>query len=237
MEPRAVALRRACRPGDGHRACRRGWRRTAVHRQKLSGMSRCCGLVPERGERVAPGGKSLRVSIERLEQQGNNELGVNPPFGRIGIFMRQVAQLEQLFEPLEGQFHLPAEAVQLKDLAGGQQAFGQGREEHDEVARLQRARLKASAFFLGLLQGSALGLRRERSRKPEQDYATSERRSAWHLHANLARLHLADPERHGMVKGVKAATLRVAHRCVLLFRRTSRWAPAFTTARAPADRK
>src|SRR5271169_1614121 len=103
---------------------------TAVHRHRL-GLSSRCGLLP-RFEAVAPGGKNPGVSIERLEQERDHQLGEDPRPSDVGRLVREAAELEQLLEALEGQLDLPATAIEFEDLASAEQRRGNGGENHHE---------------------------------------------------------------------------------------------------------
>ena len=142
---------------------------TAVHRHRL-GLSSRCGLRA-RFEAVAPGGKNPGVSIERLEQESDHQLGEDPRASDVGRLVREAAELEQLLEALEGQLDLPAIAIEFEDLASAEQRCGNGGEHHHEMRRFQRTRIDLPGFLARLLGRCAFGLGRRRGRKFGRNHA------------------------------------------------------------------
>ena len=129
---------------------------TAVHCHRL-GLSSRGGLLL-RFEAVAPGGKSPGVSIERLKQERDHQLGEDPGPCDVGCLVREAAELEQLLEALEGQLDLPATAIEFENLASAEQWCGNGGEHHHEVRRFQRTRIDLPCFLARLLGRCAFGV-------------------------------------------------------------------------------
>jgi len=66
-------------------------------------------------ERVAPGKKALGQYDQRLDQDGDQELALQPSLGPLRINLFEMAEGKQRFEALEGQFHLPSATIDFKD--------------------------------------------------------------------------------------------------------------------------
>src|SRR3954470_19620677 len=60
---------------------------------------------------VAPGGKMLGVVEQAFQQQGHQQLAVQPGTTTIIPLLRQISQSEDRFHPLETQFNLPTAAI------------------------------------------------------------------------------------------------------------------------------
>ena len=102
--------------------------KTAVQRQ---GLGR--GALRRRREFVEvipPGGKRARVAVERLQQQGDDELGQDPGLGGGRVRVRQMAEPEQLLQAFEGQLDLPPESVQVQNVCGLKPFLRNDREQH-----------------------------------------------------------------------------------------------------------
>ena len=66
-------------------------------------------------ERIAPGKKALGQGDQSLDQDGDQELALQPSLGALRINLFEMAEGEQRFESLEGQFDLPSATVHFKD--------------------------------------------------------------------------------------------------------------------------
>src|SRR3954452_21021068 len=60
---------------------------------------------------VAPGGKMLGIVEQAFQQQGHQQLAVQPGTATIMPPLRQISQPKDRFHPLETQFNLPAGAI------------------------------------------------------------------------------------------------------------------------------
>src|SRR4051794_5492534 len=60
---------------------------------------------------VAPGGKMLNLVEQAFQQQGHQQLPVQPGTATILAPLRQLSQPEDRFQPLETEFDLPAAAI------------------------------------------------------------------------------------------------------------------------------
>jgi len=139
---------RATSPGDGQSTCGRAWTKTAVHRQGVGiGVAGLRRLWWERLEAVPPGGNSASVSVEGFEEQCDYELCKDPSLSCAGILVGKVTKFEELLEALECQLDLPAKAIELEDVGGGQRCCRQRRENHHEVGSLQRSWVRLLAFL------------------------------------------------------------------------------------------
>src|SRR3954471_8651262 len=88
-------------PNGGTMAATSSRYRKRTSRQRLR---RGCQLV-------APGGKMLGVVEQSVQQQGHQQLAVQPGTTTIISPLRQLPQSEDRFHPLETQFDLPAAAI------------------------------------------------------------------------------------------------------------------------------
>ena len=79
-------------------------------------------------EWISPGGNGAGMSEELLDQQSDQHFAIKPSSGTLGIRLRKMAQLGDLFKTLEDQFNLPAQAVPFQDLPGAEFSLSQGRE-------------------------------------------------------------------------------------------------------------
>src|SRR5215208_863089 len=57
---------------------------------------------------VAPGGKMLGIVEQAFQQQGHQQLAVQPGAAAVIPLLGQISQSEDRFHPLETQFDLPA---------------------------------------------------------------------------------------------------------------------------------
>src|SRR5882757_10444415 len=81
--------------------------------REVSRQRQRCGIGG--GDRVSPGGKTLRQGDQRFDQNGDQELALEPGSSPLGVDLLEVAKGEQRFEPLEGELDLPATSVQFED--------------------------------------------------------------------------------------------------------------------------
>src|SRR5260370_3564224 len=88
-------------PKGGTMAATNSRYRKRTSRQRLR---RSCQLV-------APGGKMLDVVEQAFQQQGHQQLPVQPGTATILPPLRQLTQSEDRFHPFETQFDLPAAAI------------------------------------------------------------------------------------------------------------------------------
>lgn len=130
------------------------WRISEVSRHRQRGR----GL----GQWVAPGGKTFAGSDQRLNQEGRQELALEPRLGafRIGLF--QMPHGEDCLQAPEGRFHLPAAAVHLEHRLG-RAVLGRESGEHEDIAgRFEGLGLNhvpfAGVLALGALARECAGL-------------------------------------------------------------------------------
>src|SRR5947209_10403177 len=107
-------------------------------------------------ERIAPGKKALGQGDQSLDQDGDQELALQPSLGALRINLFEMAEGEQRFEPLEGQFDLPSATVHFKDGRSRDVRTKSG-EHEDVLGRLQRLGLDlvATPTRLALCPGAA----------------------------------------------------------------------------------
>src|SRR5438132_5646744 len=88
-------------------------------------------------ERIAPRKKALGQGDQSLDEDGDQELALQPRLRALGINLFEMAEGEQRFEPLEGQFDLPSATVHFKD-AWRRDVRTKGSEHEDVFGCLQR---------------------------------------------------------------------------------------------------
>ena len=81
---------------------------------------------------------------------------VEPCLGTGIVVLRQVPKLRQGLETLEDQFDLPAKAVPLQNISGGEGCFGEGTEQDDVLGIGERFRLDGRALATGMRSDFAL---------------------------------------------------------------------------------
>src|SRR6266700_613646 len=88
------------------------------------------GVTPGRGGRVQdfPG----HVFGEKV----GDELSVEPSSRKIGVFGGQLVEAKEALHALEGEFDLPASAVEGEDVGCGEGALFERGDEEDELGRL-----------------------------------------------------------------------------------------------------
>jgi len=74
-----------------------------------------------------PRGKKLGLPHQSLNQQTAEQFGLDPSPAGLFVVFGQASQSEQAFEVLEAEFDLPANSVQLQDLAGTLHLLTDGR--------------------------------------------------------------------------------------------------------------
>src|SRR4051812_8814127 len=89
---------------------------------------------------VAPGGKMLGIVEQAFQQQGHQQLAVQPGTAAVIPPLRQISQPEDRFQPLETQFNLPAAAVPGQDTLHGQCLRGDV-SPHEEVPSQEQGHL------------------------------------------------------------------------------------------------
>ena len=97
-------------------------------------------LARHRGERVKsvpPGGNRSGGSIQRLQEEGDDQFRENPPLGGPSVLMRKTAEFQELLVALERQLDLPAKSIQLQHVRRREQRRGQGRKDHHKVRGFQ----------------------------------------------------------------------------------------------------
>jgi hypothetical protein len=106
------------------------------------------GVTPGRGGRVQdfPG--------HVLGEEVGDELGVEPSSREVWVSCGQLVEAEQALHSLEGEFDLPAPAVEGEDVGGGEGVLVERGDEEDELGRLEGLRLDAALVFPGGLPGA-----------------------------------------------------------------------------------
>src|ERR1700747_2356612 len=99
-------------------------------------------------ERVAPWKKVLGQGDQRLDQNGDQKLALQPRLGALRINLFEMTERKQRFEALEGQFHLPSAAIDFED-GGRRDVRIKGGEHEDILGRLQRIGLDLVATPAG----------------------------------------------------------------------------------------
>ena len=105
-----------------------------------------------RRERVPPRKKALGQGDQSLDEDGDQELALQPRLGALRINLFEMAEGEQRFEPLEGQFDLPSATVHFKD-GWRRDVRTKGGEHKDVLGRLQRLGLDLMAAPTGVALG------------------------------------------------------------------------------------
>jgi hypothetical protein len=97
---------------------------------------------------VAPGGKKLGGVEQVFQQQGHQELAVQPGTATVRFPLRQFIQSDNRFHPLEHKFNLPATAIPVQH-----RRRVQDRRRHvgpdEEVSRQEQRRPRQLLLFLG----------------------------------------------------------------------------------------
>lgn len=88
-------------------------------------------LISSQG--IAPRGKKTRFAERSLDEQCGEDFPLHPRPARGGLGFGNVPDLEQRFQALEGQFHLPAAAVKFEHAAQRHFRFRQRGEDDDEL--------------------------------------------------------------------------------------------------------
>src|SRR5271157_4719957 len=81
-------------------------------------------------EIIAPGGKCARRLDYLFGQQRDEELPIEPCLRALLIMLGEMAQLRDLFQTLEHQFHLPAQSVGFQDPLGAIRGAGKSAQHH-----------------------------------------------------------------------------------------------------------
>ena len=80
-------------------AARRAWAKLVTRRQSEAGRPR----APATGGSVQ--GDALDHAVD---QQGCDQMSVEPSPGQVGVLGRQAVEVQDRFQPFEGELHLPA---------------------------------------------------------------------------------------------------------------------------------
>jgi hypothetical protein len=108
--------------------------------------------VMRQSEAVRPpglGGKGSReLATAVLGQKGQDELGMQPGAGKLGAPGRKLAQAQKRFQALEGELHLPAQAIEGQHAQGWEALGGQAGQEENEACGQKRARAGVRPRFL-----------------------------------------------------------------------------------------
>ncbi len=181
----AAAASRAATLNTPRTAVRSAPRSICVARQSEV-ERRCVGVGPGGEVQERPGGV--------LDQQGEDEVGEQPSAGERLALRRQPVEPEQAFEPLEGKFHLPAQAVRPQHLSCGH-CGGQRGDQHQVAGRPHGERLqrpvRAAPVLPAVLRFG--GPRRRLRREAEDDEARREHRVAARLAALAGVVHRDRP--------------------------------------------
>ena len=85
-----------------------------LSRNLISEVSRHRQRGREFEQGISPGGKTLTQADERFDDYCRQQFALQPGFGSAGIGLFQMAGGEDGFKPFEGQYHLPAAAVEFQ---------------------------------------------------------------------------------------------------------------------------
>jgi len=114
----------------------------------------------------------------------------------------QLSELENLFEPFEGQFDLPTEAVKLQDLAGLYLLAGQGGKQQDVVSR-EAGAFGSLLFFLRRAPENLLfGFLPHRGRQLQSHHSPCQRLSMGILQPHRPVSNLPGLQRQGLVQSM-----------------------------------
>ena len=113
------------------------------------------GRAVEQG--VSPGGKTLTQADEGLDYYCRQQFALEPGLGADGIGLFQMAGGENGFKPFEGQFHLPAAAVEFQHPGCRVLLSAQRGEDENITGGLQRRILYLVSFPGVLLLGPLAG--------------------------------------------------------------------------------
>lgn len=113
---------------------------------------------------MSSGERFQEFLAEVVTQQSHDEMGGEPTSRCLRRVGRQTVHPQQRFEPLEGEFDLPVQAIDREHLSGGIAVGCQrGAQDHelrrDQAARIERlllARCFPAQLFAGRLGGLAL---------------------------------------------------------------------------------
>src|SRR3954468_22901190 len=96
---------------------------------------------------VAPGGKMLGIVEQAFQQQGHQQLAVQPGTAAIIPPLRQISQPEDRFHPLETQFDLPSTAIPGQNSLHAQ-GLRRNVSPHEEVPSQEQGRLRRIPLLL-----------------------------------------------------------------------------------------
>src|SRR5882757_10971890 len=122
--------------------------RAIFMRRQLEGLA--VGFSVSRGGRVRDFPGNL------FSEQGHNQSCVNPRLCELWVLGWQSGEAGKALHPLEGEFDLPAKAIEGEHV-GSREGVGRQRgEDEDVLRRLETARIGLLAALLGVLQQALL---------------------------------------------------------------------------------
>ncbi len=106
------------------------------------------------------GGRVRDLPGNMFCEQEDNQPGVNPRLRERWVLGREFVEPGKAFHALEGEFDLPAETVDRKNVCRREYIGRERGHEHDVLGRFETAWIDVGAAFLGVLKQAFLfGLR------------------------------------------------------------------------------
>src|SRR4051812_25691876 len=94
------------------------------------------------------GGKSLPLGVKVVDQQSQQEMGVDPGLDQALVRGPQTVEPEDRFQAFEGEFDLPAQAVQGGQLGAGDVGIAQRGDQDEMFGGGQGARIDPAVLAL-----------------------------------------------------------------------------------------
>ena len=111
----------------------------AVRRQ----IEGCLGLL-------GSGGKIPLRGCDGVDEESEEQMGVEPGSGEVGVLGRQAVEIEDRLHALEGEFDLPADGIEVFERGCGNLGFAQGGEQDEMVCGGERARIARAVLVLAV---------------------------------------------------------------------------------------
>jgi len=161
-------------------------------------------------EGISPRGKKARLAERSLNEQRGEDFTLHPGLAGGGLGFGNVPELEQRFEPLEGQFHLPSAAVKFEHGAQRPFRFAQRGQHDDELRVVQGLLPDLRTVLLCLSPDLDLGIAGLRGGFANRAQSRLEKFAALPaLEGNRSLRGFADGQRTQPVDGLEGLCLRI----------------------------
>src|SRR5215204_7680025 len=103
-----------------------------------------------RGAALGRGGRVEELPRHVLQEEGGDELGVDPGARKLRVLGRQRIEMQEALQALEDEFDLPAQAVEGEHVAGREALGGKRGDEQHEGGGAQGLLLQRLALLAAL---------------------------------------------------------------------------------------